>query len=74
MENCCRGKAAGRTEGGDQEERYMKSNFRNGDNRVWNKTQILMCRGVGKEDWLTQGLKEEYRSEEINELRGGTSE
>lgn len=74
LENCCRGKAAGRTGGGDQDGRYTKSNFRSGGNRVWSKTQILMCREVGKEDWLTQGLKEEYRSEEINEVRGGRSE
>lgn len=43
LENCCKSQSAGRTGGGNQGGAYMKSHFRNGENRVWSKTQITMC-------------------------------
>lgn len=43
LENCCKSHSAGKTEGGNPGGGYMKSHFRNGEDRVWSKTQTMMC-------------------------------
>lgn len=42
-----RERAAGGAGSGRQEKGHVKSNFRNGDERGWSKTQVVVCWGGG---------------------------